>query len=98
MYKYVGPGTRAAKGSDLDQVLSCLTRQLERRSTSRRAVSWTCLPLLDSPDTAGVGVGRGHVASLRGVLVLLFESIYHTANFMHRYKSFCQLIIKNNAW
>ena len=24
MYEYVGPGTRAAEGTDLDQVLSCL--------------------------------------------------------------------------
>ena len=24
VYKYVAPGTRAAEGSDLDQVLSCL--------------------------------------------------------------------------
>ena len=31
-----------------------------------------CVTLLDSPDPAGVGVGRARVVSLRGVLFLFF--------------------------
>ena len=69
---YVGACTRAGEGSNLDQVLSRLSNQCELRCTSRRAISWTCLALLDFPDPAGVGVDRGPVLSLRAVLFLLF--------------------------
>ena len=51
-------------------------KQLELRSTSPRAVSWTCLTLLDSPDSAVVGVDRARIVSLRGLLFLLFGSKY----------------------
>ena len=38
---------------------------------SRRAVSCRCLSLLDSPNSAGVGVGRARAVSLPGVLFRL---------------------------
>ena len=44
------------------------SKYLELRSSSRSAVSWTCLTLLDSPDPAGIGVGRASVVFLRGAL------------------------------
>ena len=46
--------------------------QLEMRSTIRCGVCSTCLTLLVSSDSAGGGLGRARVVSLRGVLFSFF--------------------------
>ena len=56
-YKYVSDCTRAAGGSDVDQVLGRLGDS-SGRGPPLRALSCRCLTLLDFPDPAGVGVGR----------------------------------------
>ena len=70
--KYVGACTRAAEGSDLDKVLSRL-RDHSSWSTSRRAVSCTCLSMLAPPDPGGGGLGRALVGSRERVLAYIFE-------------------------
>ena len=68
---------------------------LELRSTSRGAGSWVFLSSLDCPDPAAVGVSRGHVVSLRGLLFLLFGSKCQIVYFRYRYdtKAFCHVIM-----
>ena len=64
MHKCVGACTRAAEGFDVDQALSRVFQITQAaRSASWRAVSWTCLTLLDSPDPVRVGVGRSRFGS-----------------------------------
>ena len=59
------------------------------RSTIRCAVCASCLTLLASPDSAGGGLGRARVVSLRGVLFSFFgqnndlKSV-RTCNIFHR--------------
>ena len=74
MNKYFGSGTRAAEGSDLDKVLSGV-RDNACCPPLRRAVSWGFLSLVDSPDPAGVGVGRARFGSWWPTQISVFLKI-----------------------
>ena len=57
-----------------------LSSLLAMRSTSRRAVSSSCLALLASPDSAGGDLGRDRAVSRRGVLLsTAFHNLYRYA-------------------
>ena len=71
MYRYVGHVVPAIEKSDLDQVLS-RKRPSSRRGSPFGVVFARCASPFVSPDSAGVGLGRARVVSLRRVLFSFF--------------------------